>query len=62
MRIPYEVQGHSGSEHNVPVMQRWDDRGHRVYQLEMQLSIFQKHLHKHGKKPRYEVRERLLIF
>jgi len=33
----------------------------RVYQLEMQLSIFQKHLAKKGKKPRYEVRERLLI-
>lgn len=33
----------------------------RVYQLEMQLSILQKHLHKKGRKPRYEVRERLLI-
>ncbi|HUV62873.1 MAG TPA: DDE-type integrase/transposase/recombinase [Sedimentisphaerales bacterium] len=33
----------------------------RVYQLEMQLLILQKHLHKKGKKPRYEVRERLLI-
>jgi len=33
----------------------------RVYQLEMQLSILQKRLHKQGKKPRYEVRERLLI-
>ena len=33
----------------------------RVYQLEMQVSILQKHLHKKGKKPRYEVREKLLI-
>jgi len=33
----------------------------RVYQLEMQLSILQKHLRKRGRKPRYEVRERLLI-
>src|SRR4030042_5761785 len=33
----------------------------RVYQLEMQVSILQKHLHKKGQKPRYEVRERLLI-
>ena len=33
----------------------------RVYQLETQVSILQKHLHKKGKKPRYEVRERLLI-
>ena len=33
----------------------------RVYQLEMQVSILQKHLHKKDKKPRYEVRERLLI-
>jgi putative transposase len=33
----------------------------RVYQLEMQVSILQKHLNKKGKKPRYEVRERLLI-
>ena len=33
----------------------------RAYQLEMQVSILQKHLHKKGKKPRYEVRERLLI-
>jgi transposase len=33
----------------------------RVYQLEMQVSILQRHLHKQGKKPRYEVRERLLI-
>jgi len=33
----------------------------RVYQLEMQLRILQKHLRKKGKKPRYEVRERLLI-
>jgi len=32
-----------------------------VYQLEMQLSILQKRLHKQRKKPRYEVRERLLI-
>jgi len=34
----------------------------RVYQLEMQVSILQKHLHKKGTKPRYEVREKLLIF
>ena len=33
----------------------------KVYQLEMQLSILQKQIHKKGKKPRYEVRERLLI-
>ena len=33
----------------------------RVYQLEMQLSILQKQLTKKGKKPRYEVGERLLI-
>jgi len=33
----------------------------RVYQLEMQVSILQKHLHKKDKRPRYEVRERLLI-
>jgi transposase InsO family protein len=33
----------------------------RVYQLEMQLSILQKHLNKKGKNPRYTVRERLLI-
>jgi DNA invertase Pin-like site-specific DNA recombinase len=33
----------------------------RVYQLEMQLSILQKHLHRKGQSPRYTVRERLLI-
>jgi transposase InsO family protein len=33
----------------------------RIYQLEMQVSILQKHLRKKGTKPRYEVRERLLI-
>jgi hypothetical protein len=33
----------------------------RVYQLEMQVSILQKQAGKKGKKPRYEVRERLLI-
>jgi len=33
----------------------------RIYQLEMQLAILQKQLRKKGKKPRYEVRERLLI-
>jgi DNA invertase Pin-like site-specific DNA recombinase len=33
----------------------------RLHQLEMQASILQKHLRKKGKKPRYEVRERLLI-
>ena len=33
----------------------------RIYQLEMQVSILQKHHRKQGKKPRYEVRERLLI-
>jgi len=33
----------------------------RVYQLEMQVSILQKQLNKKGTKPRYEVRERLLI-
>ena len=32
-----------------------------IYQLEMQVSVFQKHLHKKGTKPRYSVRERLLI-
>jgi len=32
----------------------------RVYQLEMQLSIPQTQRRKKGKKPRYEVRERLL--
>jgi transposase InsO family protein len=32
-----------------------------VYQLEMQVAILQKHLHKKGKKPRYAVWERLLI-
>jgi transposase-like protein len=33
----------------------------RVYQLEMQVSILQKHLGKKGQSPRYTVRERLLI-
>jgi len=33
----------------------------RVYQLEMQLGILQQHLHKKDKKPRYDMRERLLI-
>jgi putative transposase len=33
----------------------------RIYQLEMHLSILQKQLTRKGKKPRYEVRERLLI-
>jgi putative transposase len=33
----------------------------RVYQLEMQASILQKYLRKKGRKPRYSVRERLLI-
>jgi len=33
----------------------------RVYELELQVSILQKRLHKKEKKPRYEVRERLLI-
>jgi hypothetical protein len=33
----------------------------RVYQLEMQVSILKKQVRKKGKKPRYEVRERLLI-
>ncbi len=33
----------------------------RVYQLEMQVSILQKHLGKKGKSPRYAVREKLLI-
>jgi len=33
----------------------------RIYQFEMQVSILQKHLYKKGKKPRYEVQERLLI-
>jgi transposase-like protein len=33
----------------------------RVYQLEMQVSILQRHLRKKGRKPRYSVRERLLI-
>lgn len=33
----------------------------RVYQLEMQVSILQKHRRKEGTKPRYSVRERLLI-
>ncbi len=33
----------------------------RLYQLERQVSILQKHLRKKGKKPRYTVRERLLI-
>jgi transposase InsO family protein len=33
----------------------------RVYQLEMRFSILQKQLTRKGKKPRYEVRERLLI-
>jgi transposase-like protein len=33
----------------------------KVYQLEMQVSVLQKHLGKKGKSPRYNVRERLLI-
>jgi len=33
----------------------------KVHQLEMQVSILQKHLHKKGRSPRYTVRERLLI-
>ena len=33
----------------------------RVYQLEMQVSILQKHLARKGKSPRYTVREKLLI-
>ena len=33
----------------------------RVYQLEMQVAILQKQAHKKGRKPRYEVRERLLV-
>ncbi len=33
----------------------------RVHQLEMQASILQKQVRKKGKKPRYEVCERLLI-
>jgi len=33
----------------------------RVFQLEMQVSILQKHLGKKGESPRYDVRERLLI-
>jgi len=33
----------------------------RVYRLEMQVAILQKQAQKKGKKPRYEVRERLLI-
>lgn len=33
----------------------------RVYQLEMRVSILQKHLIKKGKRPRYTVREKLLI-
>ncbi len=33
----------------------------RVYQLEMQVSILQKHLNTKGKSPRYTVHERLLI-
>ncbi|MEN6427398.1 MAG: helix-turn-helix domain-containing protein [Phycisphaerales bacterium] len=33
----------------------------RVYQLQMQLSIFQRQAHKKGRKPRYETCERLLI-
>jgi hypothetical protein len=33
----------------------------RIYQLETQVSILQKHHRKQGKKPRHEVRERLLI-
>jgi len=33
----------------------------RIYQLEMQVSILQKQVAKKGKKPRYDVRERLLI-
>jgi len=33
----------------------------RIYQLEMQLSILQRHVNKKGRKPRYSVRERLMI-
>jgi transposase-like protein len=33
----------------------------RICRLEMQVSILQKHLRKKGRKPRYAVRERLLI-
>jgi putative transposase len=33
----------------------------RVYQLEMQISILQKHFHKKGRCPRYTIREKLLI-
>jgi len=33
----------------------------RVYQLEMQVSILQKHLGKKSQSPRYTVREKLLI-
>ena len=33
----------------------------KVYQLEMQVSIFQKQLTKKGRSPRYTLRERLLI-
>ena len=33
----------------------------RVHQLETQVSILQKHLHKKGKSPRYSVHEKLLI-
>ena len=33
----------------------------RVYQLEMQVSILQKHLNRKGRSPRYTARERLLI-
>lgn len=33
----------------------------RVYQLEMQVAILQKHLGRKGQSPRYTVRERLLI-
>ena len=33
----------------------------RICQLEMQVSILQKHVNKKGKKPRSSVRERLLI-
>jgi transposase len=33
----------------------------RIYQLDMQVSILQKHLGKKGKSPRYSIHERLLI-
>jgi hypothetical protein len=33
----------------------------RIYQLEMQVSILQKHLRKKGKKPRYSIRETLYV-